>query len=145
MVANRKHIDESQRGTISRMLSHGNRLKEIAKALGMHPTALSREIRRNRSKTKPGDGECPIDAQCLTLTHKLQNSIDFNKPIVSFGASDVAFLVTEPRLSPPSYAYFNVQLKPAMWGSLPFSAKQALRNPWFSGGGQPTTRGLSGE
>lgn len=59
MVAHWKHIDESQRGTISRMLSHGNRLKEIAKALGMHPTALSREIRRNRSKTKQGDGECP--------------------------------------------------------------------------------------
>lgn len=59
MVAHWKHIDESQRGTISRMLSHGNRLKEIAKALGMHPTALSREIRRNRSKTKQGEGECP--------------------------------------------------------------------------------------
>ena len=59
MVAHWKHIDESQRGTISRMLSHGNRLKEIAKALGMHPTALSREIRRNRSKTKQGDGKCP--------------------------------------------------------------------------------------
>lgn len=59
MVARWKHIGESQRGTISRMLSHGSGLKEIAKALGMHPTALSREIRRNRSKTKPGDGECP--------------------------------------------------------------------------------------
>lgn len=41
------------------MLSHGSRLKEIAEALGMHPTAISREIRRNRSKTKPGEGECP--------------------------------------------------------------------------------------
>ena len=59
MVAHWKHIDESQRVTISRMLSNGNRLKEIAKALGMHPTALSREIRRNRSKTKPGEGGCP--------------------------------------------------------------------------------------
>lgn len=41
------------------MLSHGDRLKEIARVIGMHPTALSREIRRNRHKTKPGDGECP--------------------------------------------------------------------------------------
>ena len=59
MVTQWKHIDESQRGTISRMLSHGDRLKEIARVIGMHPTALSREIRRNRHKTKPGDGECP--------------------------------------------------------------------------------------
>ena len=39
------------------MLSGGDRLKEIARNLGMHPTAISREIRRNRSKTKPGDGK----------------------------------------------------------------------------------------
>ena len=39
------------------MLSGGDRLKEIARNLGMHPTAISREIRRNRSKTKPGEGK----------------------------------------------------------------------------------------
>ncbi|MBO8426248.1 MAG: helix-turn-helix domain-containing protein [Firmicutes bacterium] len=57
------------------MLSHGNRLKEIAKALGLHPTALSREIRRNRSKTKLGDGECPIDARRFAFARKLKNQL----------------------------------------------------------------------
>lgn len=91
MVAHWKHIDESQRETISRMLSHDNRLKEIAKALGMHPTALSREIRRNRSKAKPEDGECPIDAQRFALARKPQSSIDINNSIAYFIAMDVAF------------------------------------------------------
>lgn len=57
LVAHWKHIDKSQMDAISRMLSHGDRLKEIARNLGMHPTALLREIRRNRAKTKPGDGD----------------------------------------------------------------------------------------
>ena len=57
MVAHWKHIDKSQREAISRMLSGGDRLKEIARNLGMHPTALSMEIRRNRAKTKPGEGK----------------------------------------------------------------------------------------
>ena len=57
MVAHWKHIDKSQREAISRMLSGGDRLKEIARNLGMHPIALSREIRRNRAKTKPGEGK----------------------------------------------------------------------------------------
>ena len=37
--------------------SNRDRLKEITRNLGMHPTALSREIRRNLAKTKPGDGK----------------------------------------------------------------------------------------
>ena len=72
------------------MLSHGNRLKEIAKALGMHPTALSREIWRNRSKTKQGEEGCPIDAQRFALARKPQNPIGFNNSIVPFAARDAA-------------------------------------------------------
>lgn len=47
---NFKHISKDQRNTINSMISSGYKLKEIAKALSLDPTSVSKEVKRNRTK-----------------------------------------------------------------------------------------------
>lgn len=57
MLPHWKHLTIGQRRTIASMLAHSRELKEIAEALGMNPTPVSKEIRRNRTQLTQG-GEC---------------------------------------------------------------------------------------
>jgi len=45
------HLDESEREEISRCLARDMGVREIARALGRHPSTVSREIRRNGGRT----------------------------------------------------------------------------------------------
>ena len=58
MLPHWKHLDLGQRKSIANMLALGWALKRIAAVIGMDPTSISKEIKRNRSQTQPGP-ECP--------------------------------------------------------------------------------------
>lgn len=51
-----KHISKDQRVTIQSMIVSNFKLKEIADALKLDPTSVSKEIKRNRNKLYPKDG-----------------------------------------------------------------------------------------
>lgn len=52
-----KHISKDQRNTIASMIAHGGySLKEIAEAVCLDPTGVSKEVKRNRDKLVPRDG-----------------------------------------------------------------------------------------
>jgi len=53
-----KHINEGQRQSIVQMLTREWSLKAIAQVVGVDPTAVSREIKRNRVRVSQGP-ECP--------------------------------------------------------------------------------------
>ena len=48
-----KHINYEQRKTISSGISHKMKVKDIAELLNLDPTAVSREVKRNRSIVEP--------------------------------------------------------------------------------------------
>lgn len=48
----REHLKIEQRKIISRMLSTNAKLVEIAELLGVDPTTISKEIKRNREMSK---------------------------------------------------------------------------------------------
>lgn len=50
-MQNWKHLTKDQRKTISNCLSHNYKLCEIAKLIGVDPTSISKEIKRNRIVT----------------------------------------------------------------------------------------------
>ena len=57
-----KHINYDQRKTISSGISHNIKLKNIAELLDVDPTAISREVKRNRSIVEPikqNNSSCP--------------------------------------------------------------------------------------
>lgn len=54
MQGNFKHISFDQRKVIQRMISDKNKLKDIGKTLGLDPTSVSKEIKRNRTRLYPG-------------------------------------------------------------------------------------------
>lgn len=43
-----KHLDFEARKTISSMIAHSKKLKEVAQSIGCDPTAVSKEVKRNR-------------------------------------------------------------------------------------------------
>ena len=49
-----KHINFEQRKVISSGISHNYKLKEIADTLGLNPTSISKEVKRNRKEIKNG-------------------------------------------------------------------------------------------
>ena len=49
-----KHINFEQRKVISSGISHNYKLKEIADTLGLNPTNISKEVKRNRKEIKNG-------------------------------------------------------------------------------------------
>ena len=49
-----KHINFEQRKTIASCISHNKKVCEIAIILGLDPTAISKEVKRNRTQTKFG-------------------------------------------------------------------------------------------
>lgn len=49
-----EHINKMQRNTIASGLSHGKKLIEIAQLTELDPTSVSKEIKRNRIKTRLG-------------------------------------------------------------------------------------------
>ena len=54
-----------KRATLSRMVAKGNKAKEIGDALGMDPTSVSRELKRNRTKTKETENDGTLCRSCL--------------------------------------------------------------------------------
>lgn len=54
MKKNWKHINFEQRKNISSCIAHGYKLVQIAKLLGLDPTSISKEVRRNRIVVKTG-------------------------------------------------------------------------------------------
>ena len=58
MLPHWKHLDSGQRKAIVNMIAQGFRLKAIAAVVGVDPTAVSKEIKRNRTRTSadPGNG-----------------------------------------------------------------------------------------
>ena len=60
MLPHWKHFDLAQRCEIANGLSHGESLRSIAERIGMDPTSVSKEIKRNRTKedAKGLDAEC---------------------------------------------------------------------------------------
>ena len=128
MVANRKHIEDSQRGAISRMLSHGNRLEEIAKTIGMHPTALSREIRRNRSKTKQGEGDALLMPNVLPslANHKIQLALTIRS---SHSPRGMRLPHRESQTLASIYRLFRCSVEIRHAGRLLISEKQILQEP----------------
>ena len=58
MITQWKHLTLEQRVEIAHGLAHGEPLKSIAERLGMDPTSVSREVRRNRIPATDGSGEC---------------------------------------------------------------------------------------
>ena len=58
MLPHWKHFLLGQRKSIANMLAQGWRLKNIASAIGMDPTSISKEIRRNRTMVAGGP-DCP--------------------------------------------------------------------------------------
>ena len=51
-----KHISKDKRDTIQSMIVSAYKLKEIAEAIRLDPTSVSKEIKRNRTKLTPKDG-----------------------------------------------------------------------------------------
>jgi len=58
MLPHWKHFTLEQRVEIAHGLAHGESLKSIAGRIGMDPTSVSKEIKRNRTQTSPGSAEC---------------------------------------------------------------------------------------
>ena len=58
MLPHWKHLLLGQRKSIANMLAQGWRLKNIASAIGMDPTSISKQIRRNRTMVAGGP-DCP--------------------------------------------------------------------------------------
>ena len=50
---NFKHINAEQRRVIVRMISDNKKLKDIASTLGLDPTSISKEVKRNRIRLYP--------------------------------------------------------------------------------------------
>ncbi|MCR5079568.1 MAG: helix-turn-helix domain-containing protein [Bacilli bacterium] len=71
MLPHWKHFDLAQRCEIANGLSHGESLRAIAERIGMDPTSVSKEIKRNRTKedAKGLNESAPIsfrECQCPT-------------------------------------------------------------------------------
>ena len=47
-----KHISFDQRKVINSGIAHGYKLKEIGESLGLDPTSVSKEVKRNRDATR---------------------------------------------------------------------------------------------
>ena len=58
MLPHWKHLTLEQRVEIAHGLAHDEPLGSIAERIGMDPTSVSKEIKRNRTQTFPGSGEC---------------------------------------------------------------------------------------
>ena len=48
-----KHINFEQRKTIASGIAHNMKVKNIAELLDLHPTGISREVKRNRKIVEP--------------------------------------------------------------------------------------------
>ena len=72
------HLSEENRKTISNMLSHKAKCKEIAEVIGCDPTTIAKEIKRNRIVSKEAKGDKKILCKkldrypfvCLDCSHK---------------------------------------------------------------------------
>ncbi|MDD5884648.1 MAG: helix-turn-helix domain-containing protein [Erysipelotrichaceae bacterium] len=60
-----KQFNIEKRAMLSRMVAKGNKAKEIGDALGMDPTSVSRELKRNRTKTKEAEDDGTLCRSCL--------------------------------------------------------------------------------
>lgn len=58
MLPHWKHLTLEQRVENAHGLAHGEALKSIAERIGLDPTSVSKEIRRNRTQETDGSGEC---------------------------------------------------------------------------------------
>ena len=58
MITHWTHFDLGQRKPIANMIAMGCRLKAMSETLGVDPTSISKEIKRNRSQIVPGP-DCP--------------------------------------------------------------------------------------
>ena len=50
---------------LSRMVAKSNKAKEIGEALGMDSTSISRELKRNRTKTKEIENDGTLCRSCF--------------------------------------------------------------------------------
>ena len=71
-----KHINFEQRKVISSWISHNYKLKEIADTLGLNPTSISKEVKRNRKEIKNGTEKNFLQkdkqmASCLLELYKI--------------------------------------------------------------------------
>lgn len=60
-----KQFNIEKRAMLSRMIAKGNKAKEIGDALGMDSTSVSREIKRNRTKTKEMEKDGTLCKSCF--------------------------------------------------------------------------------
>jgi len=60
-----KQFNIEKRAMLSRMVAKGSKAKEIGDALGMDPTSVSRELKRNRAKTKEAESDGMLCRSCL--------------------------------------------------------------------------------
>jgi len=59
MIPHWKHFTLEQRKTIASMVSRKSKLKDIATALGVDPTSVSKEVKKHRQPESVELGECP--------------------------------------------------------------------------------------
>lgn len=92
MLAHWKHLSLDDRKTISNMVAHGARAKEIAAILGVDPTAVSKEVKRNRTLLTAELGECPKCARwpfvCDNCPKKYGKACAFTKWAYKPAAAD---------------------------------------------------------
>lgn len=60
-----KQFNIEKRAMLSRMIAKGNKAKEIGEVLGMDPTSISRELKRNRTQVKGLDGDGTLCKSCF--------------------------------------------------------------------------------
>ena len=60
-----KQFNIEKRAMLSRMVAKGGTAKEIGEALGMDPTSVSRELKRNRTKVKEAEADGTLCKGCL--------------------------------------------------------------------------------
>ena len=60
-----KQFNIEKRAMLSRMVAKSNKAKEIGEALGMDSTSISRELKRNRTKTKEIENDGTLCRSCF--------------------------------------------------------------------------------
>lgn len=65
-----KHLDQLKRDRIQSLLDNGHKQKDIAKVMGVDKSTISREIKRNRRKTRKKGGTVDGPYEATVADHK---------------------------------------------------------------------------
>lgn len=92
MLSHWKHLSLDDRKLIGSMIGHGAKAKAIAAVLRMDPTAISKEVKRNRIRFSPQEGECPKTKRwpfvCDNCPRKYSKSCGFAKWVYKPASAD---------------------------------------------------------